>query len=215
MKQKISRLALTEAGLTLLWVILMIGSQIINGPIATLEDAIRSVQNINFLHILTYLNAAALTAVAVLLYFAFYQYLKSDHPILSALGLVFVPVYGIFNLLVYFSQITIVPALATRNTIGLAQWLQIWPQSTIATLNQVAYALLGLSSILFGIAFLRKDSSTRLAAIFLILNGIACILGLIGVLIGNSLLGMGSLVGGVLFLVAVAMLGFQYRREQE
>ena len=145
------------------------------------------------LHILTYANAAALTAVAVLLYFAFYQYLKSDHPILSAIGLVFVPLYGIFNLLVYLSQITIVPILASRNAETLAQWLQIWPQSTIAILNQVAYTLLGISSILFGIAFIRKDHAVHLAAWLLILNGIACILGLIGVLIGNSLLGMGSL----------------------
>lgn len=212
MKKKIARLALSEAALTLLWVILMIAGEIINGPVTALEDATRRVQNINFLHIITYVNAAALTAVAVLLYFAFYQYLKSEHSILSALALVFVPVYGIFNLLVYLSQITIVPILATRNAANLAQWLQIWPQSTIAMLNQVAYTLLGLSSILFGIAFTRKDPAVRLAAWLLILNGIACILGLLGVLIDNPMLGMGSLVGGVLFLVAVAVLGFKYRR---
>ena len=212
MKKKIARLALTEAALTLLWVILMILGEIINGPITTIEDAIQRVQNIDLLHILNYANAAALTAVAVLLYFAFYQYLTSDHPIMTAVGFVFVPVYGIFNLLVYLAQITIVPIMATRNTENLAQWLQIWPQSTITLLNQVAYALLGISSILFGIAFIRKDPAVRVAAWLLILNGIACILSLIGVLIGNPLLGMGSLVGGVLFLAGVAVLGFQYRR---
>jgi hypothetical protein len=129
MKRKIARLALTEAALTLLWVILMILGEALNGPVTTLEDAIQRVQSINFLHVLTYANAAALTAVAVLLYFAFYQYLKSDYTLLSALGLVFVPLYGIFNLLVYLSQITIVPLLAARSAPALANWLQIWPQS--------------------------------------------------------------------------------------
>jgi hypothetical protein len=211
MKRKIARLALTEAALTLLWVILMILGEALNGPVATLEDAIQRVQSINFLHVLTYANAAALTAVAVLLYFAFYQYLKSDYTLLSALGLVFVPLYGIFNLLVYLSQITIVPLLATRSAPALANWLQIWPQSPIAILNQVAYTLLGIASILFGIAFIRKDPAVRMAAWLLILNGAACILGLFGVLMDNPLLGMGSLIGGVLFLAGVAILGFQYR----
>jgi hypothetical protein len=211
MKRKIARLALTEAALTLLWVILMILGEALNGPVATLEDAIQRVQSINFLHVLTYANAAALTAVAVLLYFAFYQYLKSDYTLLSALGLVFVPLYGIFNLLVYLSQITIVPLLAARSAPALANWLQIWPQSPIAILNQVAYTLLGIASILFGIAFVRKDPAVRMAAWLLILNGAACILGLFGVLMGNPLLGMGSLIGGVLFLAGVAILGFQYR----
>ena len=211
MKQKISRLALIEAALTLLWVILMILGEALNGPVATLEDAIQRVQNISFLHILTYANAAALTAVAVLLYFAFYQYLKSDRPILSAIGLVFVPIYGIFNLLVYLSQITIVPVLAARGAPALANWLQFWPHSPIALLNQIAYALLGIASILFGIGLMRCYSATRIASWLLILNGIACIVGLFGVLIGNPLLGMGSLIGGVLFLAGVAILGFQYR----
>jgi hypothetical protein len=211
MKRKIARLALTEAALTLLWVVLMILGEAINGPVTTLDDALLRVQHIGLLHILTYANAIALTAVAVLLYFALHQHLKSDHPIMTTIGLVFVPVYGIFNLLVYGSQITIVPLLAARSAPALANWLQIWPQSPIAILNQVAYTLLGIASILFGIAFVRKDPAVRMAAWLLILNGAACILGLFGVLMGNPLLGMGSLIGGVLFLAGVAILGFQYR----
>ena len=212
MKQKIFRLALTEAALTLLWVVLLILNEVINGPVTTLDDALLRIQPIGILHILTYANAAALTIAAVLLYFAFYQYLRSDHPVMTTIGFVFVPLYGIFNLLVYLSQITIVPLMAMRNHPNLAQWMQFWPPSPIALLNQVAYAALGIASILFGIGLMRQDSTTRIASWLLILNGIACILGLVGVLISNPILGMGSLIGGVLFLVGVAMLGFQYRR---
>ncbi|MCD4673231.1 MAG: hypothetical protein K8R77_11260 [Anaerolineaceae bacterium] len=88
-----------------------------------------------------------------------------------------------------------------RKIANLAQWLQIWPQSPIAILNQVVYTLLGVSSILFGIAFTRKDPHRPpgyLAAWLLILNRATCILGLIG---------------GALFLAGVAVLGFQYRRQ--
>ncbi len=212
MKKKIARLALTEAALTLLWVILMILGSVLNSPVPTIDGVPVFVQQISILHIITYINAAALTIVAVLLYFALYQYLKSDHPIMTALGLVCVPLYGIFNLFVYGSQITILPLLIAQNSPNVANWLQVWPQSPIALLNQVAYALLGIPSILFGIALIRKDPAVRTAAVFLILNGVACILGLIGVLISNPILGMGSLIGGVLFLVGVAMLGFQYRQ---
>ena len=59
---------------------------------------------------------------------------------------------------------------------------------------------------------MRQDLAVRMAAVFLILNGVACIVGLIGVLIDSPALSMGSLVGGLLFLVGVAMMGFQYRR---
>lgn len=105
--------------------------------------------------------------------------------------------------------------MATRNSGNLAQWLQIWPQLPIAILNQVAYTLLGISSILFGIAFICKEPATRLAAWLLILNGAACILGLIGVLISNPILGLGSLVGGALFLAGVTLLGFHYNRQEK
>jgi len=212
MKQKIARLALIEAALTLLWVILMILGEVINPPVATIDGVPIFVQQINIPQIITYINASTLTVVAVLLYFALYQYLRDSHPIMTALGLVCVPLYGIFNLFVYGSQITIVPLLIAQNAPNVASWLQAWPQSPIALLNQVAYALLGISSILFGIALMRQDLAVRMAAVFLILNGVACIVGLIGVLIGSPALSMGSLVGGLLFLVGVAMMGFQYRR---
>ncbi len=168
MKKRISRLALTEAALTLLWVILMILGSIFNAPVPTIDGVPIFVQQISILHIITYINASTLTVVAVLLYFAFYQHLKSDHPIMTALGLVFVPLYGIFNLFVYGSQITILPLLIAQNSPNVANWLQFWPQSPIALLNQVAYALLGISSILFGIALMRKDPAVRMAAVFLI-----------------------------------------------
>jgi hypothetical protein len=34
------------------------------------------------------------------------------------------------------------------------------------------------------------------------------------VLVGNGILSLGSMIGGVLFLAGVAILGFQYRRDK-
>lgn len=211
MKQKIARLALIEAALTLLWVILMIANSLRSGPINTLEEAIKTTRRLDLLYYLTYINAALLTGGAMLLYAAFFRFLKADFPHLALAGILFVPLYGALNFFVYLSQITVVPALAGRGSPSLAQWLQIWQGSPIALINQIAYTLLGFASILFGIGLIRKVSATRIAAWLLILNGAACILGLFGVLMGNPLLGMGSLIGGVLFLAGVAILGFQYR----
>lgn len=212
MKKQISRIALIEAALTLLWVILMIANTLRSGPINTVEQAIQTTRRMDLLYYLNYINAALLTGGAMLLYAALYRFLKTDFPRLALAGAVFVPLYGALNFFAYLSQITVVPALAARGSQSLAQWLQIWPQSPVALLNQAAYTLLGIASILFGIALMRKDSATRMAAWLLILNGIACTLGFIGVLIGNAILSLGSLIGGFLFLVGVAVLGFQYRR---
>ncbi len=72
-----------------------------------------------------------------------------------------------------------------------------------AFFNNLAYALLGIPSIIFGLVLLFTNKLPTLSTILLVLNGVACILGVIGVFLGNRLLSFGSLAGGVLFLVAL------------
>ena len=53
----------------------------------------------------------------------------------------------------------------------------------------------------------------NLAGVLLALNGAACILGVIGILIGNSILSSGALVGGVLFFLGLFPLSWALIRD--
>jgi hypothetical protein len=126
------------------------------------------------------------------------------------------------NLVAYLSQITLVPLLVQfRQTtayqpaadIILRLAIQAYPASTTGYFNNLAYALLGIPSIIFGIILFNKSNLWRIAGCLLALNGAACILGILGLTIQNSLLSLGSLVGGVLFLAALFSLSLAFWRQ--
>jgi len=67
------------------------------------------------------------------------------------------------NLAVYLSQVTVVPRLfqlqATPEYQALSQFLlrqaiQQWPDSMVSIVNNLAYAILGVPSIIFGVLML-------------------------------------------------------------
>jgi hypothetical protein len=131
------------------------------------------------------------------------------------MGLVFVPVYATLNLFAYLSQVSIVPGLMElRKTpeftaaadLLLRQLIQQLPGSGVAIFNNVAYAILGIPSILFGWLLYQQHHRLRLAGSLLALNGVACLLGIAGILAGNELLKNGSVLGGILFLFATLSL---------
>lgn len=78
--------------------------------------------------------------------------------------------------------------------------------------NNLAYAILGIPSIIFGVILFKQDSWKRLAGFLMALNGVACIVGIVGIALGNSLLSTGSLVGGILFLFALIALSWTFLR---
>jgi hypothetical protein len=80
-------------------------------------------------------------------------------------------------------------------------------------LNNLAYAILGIPSIVFGMALSRRGSSTRLPGVLLALNGVACIIGIASVVSGSGLLQQGSIIGGALFLLALIPLSLTFLRE--
>ncbi len=182
------------------------------GALETFQQARDYALQGSILYTLSYANAALITIFASLLFACLYTYCRPISPELALMGLVFVPVYAALNLCVYLSQITLVPALLQISASAeyrpaadllLMQLLQAYPFSWIAFMNNLAYALLGIPSILFGLIMLASQKLPRLAGLLLALNGIACILGVMGSLSGSRLLGSGSLLGGVLFLAAL------------
>jgi hypothetical protein len=150
-----------------------------------------------------------------------YVYCQVIAPEWSRIALVFVPVYGILNLFAYLSQITLVPALveatfdpelAATARLLLSLSIQLWPSSTVGFFNGLAYAILGIPSIIFGWAMFKGNHALRIAGWFLALNGIACFLGIIGYFTGSALLSMGTVIGGVIFWLALFPLTFVFLR---
>ncbi len=206
---------------TAVWLILLIWDQAATGPLGTTDQAIAYLARRDWRWTLTYLNAAAVTLSATLLMALLYLYSKATAPEWALVGLVFVPVYCTLNLVVYLSQITLVPALLNALEAGaddpllrllLAQSLQLWPTSAAAFLNGLAYAVLGIPSIIYGRVLTKGNRLMKSAGWLLLLNGAACILGLSGYLAGNALLAAGVMLGGILFFLALIPLSIAFLR---
>jgi hypothetical protein len=153
-----------------------------------------------------------------------YQHCKQIAPLPALIGLLFVPVYACFNLFVYLAQVLMVPRLMTligsvsagsANGEMVRQMLQSQEGSIVSLLNCLAYAILAIPSILFGLILARRNFLTITGGVLLILNGVACVLGLIGAASGiRPLTTFGTMAGGVLFLLALAFLSVAFLRAE-
>ena len=93
----------------------------------------------------------------------------------------------------------------------VARLIQANPDSLVGYLNGLAYAILGVPSILYGVLLYRK--AKKWSGILFILNGGLCITGMVGYTLGNDLLSAGILLGGMAFLLALAALVIEFRPE--
>jgi hypothetical protein len=195
---------------TILWLVLLVAGQPAQDFPAALDKAVRGGPLFN----LIYLNAAVLvTLPAAFLMAGLYSLVRGDLPSWLALGgLVFVPIYAAFNLLAYLSQVTLVPLLVslyeqpqTQETalVLLRLVLQELPDSAVGMLNGLAYAVLGIPSLTFSWGLRSRGGALRAAGLLLALNGAACITGFAGMLLGNPLLALGIMIGGLFFLMAL------------
>lgn len=204
---------------TVLWLALMIAGLAGAGPLDTFDLMVNHVSQGGTVFHLTYANAAVLTVMVVMLFAGLYLHYKSAAPFWALAGVIFVPVYGLLNLVVYLSQITVVPQFLQLSTVPesqsmalffLQQTIQQWPGSAAAVLNNLAYAVLGIPSIIFGVLMFQERGLTRAGGILLVLNGAACSAGFVGIALQSALLSNGSMVGGVLFLFALVCMSLGY-----
>jgi hypothetical protein len=79
----------------------------------------------------------------------------------------------------------------------------MWPDSAVSILNILAYAVLGIPSIIYGVMLTKAGKVMRIGAILLILNGVLCNIGLIGVMTETNWMKLGTMLGGILFLAAL------------
>jgi len=208
---------------TVIWLVLLIWEAASAGPTETFEQALTRVAKLDAVFYMTYINAAFITLGVTALFAGMYVYCRPLAAEWSVIALVFVPVYSVLNLFAYLSQVLIVPRLLDLYQMTeyrapaefwLRQMIQQWPNSSVYIFNNLAYAVLGIPSIIFGVLLLRQDFWKRLAGFLLALNGIACIAGIVGIALGNSALSRGSLVGGVLFLFALIALSRAFLRRE-
>ncbi len=208
---------------TLLWLVLLIFSMSSTGPIETREQALGFAAQGGVLFTLTYINAAIITLLATALFTGLYGLLRTAIPAAVRIAVVFLPAYTAMNLFVYLSQMAVVPRLLALQAdpqygaaaaLLAAQMIQMWPGSLVAFVNNLAYAILGIPSIIFGGGLIRVGGIMRSAGLLLVLSGIASIIGLIGLMAANSSLQLGSIAGGGLFLLALFPLTLDLYRER-
>ncbi len=215
-------LSLITLILTGLWLALFIGDIAAMGPIETFEQALAYGGRLDWRYSLNYANAALITVAATAWMAGLYAYCKPILPRWSVIGVAFVPVYCTLNLLSYLSQITVIPQLlALQQTtryeavtdILLRMMVHQAPGSAVGFFNSLAYAVLGIPSILFGLALWGRGGAQRVGGALLALNGVACIAGVIGSLVGSPVLAMGAAAGGAIFFLSLFPLSWCFLRE--
>lgn len=214
-------LALILAVCTVLFLVLFILGVARAGPMETYEQVLAVVSRQDAFFTLAYVNVTLLTIIATMFYAALYVYCRSASPVWSVIGVIFVPVYTIFNLIAYFSQISVVPRLLESMNAPdnramaeflLRQLLQQWPESALSIYNNLAYAILGIPSIIFGALLYQNQPALRAGGVLLALNGVTCMVGIVGIVLGSRLLSWGSMVGAVLFLLALIVFSWVFLR---
>jgi hypothetical protein len=212
-KKRLGVIALVTALSTYIWLVIVVLEKVVGDvEVDTMQQALSYVSSGGGLYTLNYANATVITLAATMLYAGLYFYLREDMPLWSLLGVIFVPVYCGLNLFCYLSQITIIPRLlllaelteyGSAAELLTALFVQLWPNSITALLNSLAYALLGIPSIIFGIGMLRKGRMMQIAGMLIALNGAAAIIGFLGMLIGSEMIGAGTFFSGILFSIGL------------
>jgi hypothetical protein len=207
-----------------LWFILLIWDMATAGPLESIEQVLAHAGKGNWKFTVTYLNAGWFTICVIALMGGLFGYCRPFNYEWSLVGLVFVPVYGSLNLLCYLSQITLVPALiestsdpvfSDTSIFLLKHTLQILPGSTVGFFNGLAYAILGIPSIIFGWT-LSTDGSRplQISGWLLTLNGMLCFIGVVGNSIEHEILTLGTVIGGVLFWLALFPMTYVFLTNQ-
>jgi hypothetical protein len=205
------------------WLGIMIWDVAGAGPLDTFEQVLAYASRLDAKYYLNYADAVLYTLLVTALLTGLYVYLRPALPEWTArVGVVFVPVYCVLNVFAYFSQITVVPALLALYQVPSSQaaaevWLrmtlQLWPGSLVGVFNGLAYAIVGIPSLIFGLALVKLGGARRAAGILLALNAVTCAVGIIGYLVGSSALRMGTLLGGALFFLALFPLTWALLRD--
>ncbi len=215
-------LTLIVALSSILWIIFLIVWEAVTPPVNSLNEQVAAIQAHFGLFILNYANAGMITLTTVALYAGLFDFCRGDDSLWSWIALVFVPIYGLANLVVYLSQIFVVPGLIdlyqNPETVGVAAILlsltiHTWAGSAAGFVNALAYAILGIPSIILGILMYRKAHGLRIGSGLLAISGMLSVVALLGVAIRSAWLASTTLLSGAVSLVALILIGLYFLRQ--
>jgi hypothetical protein len=195
-----------------IWVVIMIIDLPGEGQISEFEDVYAYVSKLSFGYFLTYVSATFFTLSTLVLFICLFQIYKGEHPQGAFIAIFFVPVYAALNTIVYFSQVIFVPKLIELHEVtsqqevanfALQQFIQLNPDSFMAFINGMAYAILGIPSVIFGLIMINKRRMMKIAGILILLSGILSFIGIIGNAINNAILNKGVVISGFVFWLAL------------
>lgn len=217
----IGLLTLIVAAITLLWAALFIVTEVTMPAAPTLAGRIAAIERHLGLFLLNYANAGLLTVAAVAMLAGLCVYCRQQDPLWAAVALVFVPIYGLANVVIYLSQVFVVPGLldlyrdpatAAVAQVLLRLTLHTWPGSAAGFVNALAYAALGITSVILGLLLARRAPCLRVGGRLLALSGVLSVVALVGVGIGDAVLAFLSPLGGFVYLVGLILLGVRFLR---
>ncbi len=230
MSRSLGLLTLIVAVLTGIWLLLLLVTELPAPPTATLAGRVANIEAHPTLFVLTYANAGLLTLACVAMLGGYYAHCRQDNPRWAAVALLFVPIYGLINTLVYLSQAVVIPQLLIlyhdQQTAVLGEtWLRLalhtWPGSAAEFFNALAYAILAIPTVIFGLILTRESINarearqalgSRLGGVLLAASGLLSIVALAGVVAGDPLMALASPAGGFLFLLALLALSAHFLR---
>lgn len=199
----------------------MIGSSTDVKPEWTALDFIKKIVDPGIVFKICYINAVLFTLVVVVYMSILFHFFYDQFHLLSICAIIFVPIYGLMNLLVYSSQVIILPNLVKGislenltqpEIIVISNWIQLMPSSVISLINAMAYAILGIPSVLFGWAMLQINNHGKIAGLLLILNAFTCWAGIIGIVTENKIMSFGVVLGGLLFTISVPYIFLMFKK---
>jgi hypothetical protein len=217
----LGRLHLAVVVTTALWVVMLIAGAVTAGPVTSLADKVATLEARGTAYYVIYVNAALITLFSMALFAGLYLYCREVSPLWALIGLMMLPLYALLNLTVYLAQILVVPHLVdlylqpeTHNIaqVLLGLMLQDWPGTPMAAFNGLAYALLGIPSVIFGLLLARKTPETRIGSMLLGLSGGLSLVAFVGMAVDHPMLRTLTLVSGLVYLLGILMLGIYFMR---
>ena len=215
-------LSLAVAFTTAIWALSMVATEMTAVPVTTLEEKIESLGDLDISFYFGYVNAALITLLGVAMFTGFYLYCRDDAVYWSAMGIVFIPIYGFGNLASYLSQVFVVPHLLALyrqpETEAIAQVLlglaiHNWYGTAIEALNALSYAVLAIPQIIFGVIMFRKAKGLRVGSVLLALSGILSMGAFMSIGLQNAVPTMMTMVGGVMYMISLAIIGVFFLRQ--
>ncbi|AEV27923.1 hypothetical protein SpiGrapes_0059 [Sphaerochaeta pleomorpha str. Grapes] len=185
----------------------------------TSGDFLRWASHPDIFFLINYGNATLLTLVAVWFFYNLLSYLDFEFGNYKKTCFTFVILYGALNVCCYASQVFLIPSLAQK-TLATAEdfdfmvnFIHAYSFSLVAFANGLAYAVLGIPSLLAGLSLFGNNK--KVSGVLLIMNGVFCLIGLLGFIIKSRYLMLGTMLGGIAFLFSLGAILIECKDKRE